>query len=461
MLVGDARAGACRRSRCRADERRLPRLRRSRLLARSAPRGHRRRHGAIRAIMKQRMQKRRRRCGRALSRVIARRRRAGQGRGRRSTGSAPTEQPDAAVRARCAARCSGSTRFDGGCADDHTSPPTASRRSRRGATSCRRGWRRGDLPADRFVAAVAGICRARAGRAGRGRGAAAARRRPTVARRHGRRRRCRAARDGRGGAARERGRACRRRARARARAAAARRRRRARRRCSKSAPAPAATRRRCSPATCSACTSAMPTTQGWKVELISASAGRRRRLQGSRRHASTGAGRVRQAQVRKRRPPRPARAGDRERRAHPHLARRPSRCCPRPRRSTSRSTTSDLRIDIYRASGAGRAARQHHRFARCASPICPTGLVVIQQDEKSSTRTRPRRCRCCARGSTSWSASGSHAERAGARKSMVGSGDRSERIRTYNFPQGRVTDHRINLTLHRLPEILEGRDWTS
>ena len=49
-----------------------------------------------------------------------------------------------------------------------------------------------------------------------------------------------------------------------------------------------------------------------------------------------------------------------------------------------------------------------------------------------------------------------HAERAGARKSMVGSGDRSERIRTYNFPQGRVTDHRINLTLHRLPEILEG-----
>jgi peptide chain release factor 1 len=48
-------------------------------------------------------------------------------------------------------------------------------------------------------------------------------------------------------------------------------------------------------------------------------------------------------------------------------------------------------------------------------------------------------------------------ERAGARKSMVGSGDRSERIRTYNFPQGRVTDHRINLTLHRLPEILEGQ----
>ena len=50
-----------------------------------------------------------------------------------------------------------------------------------------------------------------------------------------------------------------------------------------------------------------------------------------------------------------------------------------------------------------------------------------------------------------------HSEQAGARKSMVGSGDRSERIRTYNYPQGRVTDHRINLTLHRLPEILEGQ----
>ena len=88
----------------------------------------------------------------------------------------------------------------------------------------------------------------------------------------------------------------------------------------------------------------------------------------------------------------------------------------------------------------------------------PTGLVVIQQDEKSQHKNKAKAMKVLRTRLYERSASGCTSERAGARKSMVGSGDRSERIRTYNFPQGRVTDHRINLTLHRLPEILRGRD---
>ncbi|WP_296222668.1 peptide chain release factor-like protein, partial [uncultured Sphingomonas sp.] len=86
----------------------------------------------------------------------------------------------------------------------------------------------------------------------------------------------------------------------------------------------------------------------------------------------------------------------------------------------------------------------------------PTGLTVIQQDEKSQHKNKAKALKVLRTRLYEMERERLHAERAGARKSMVGSGDRSERIRTYNFPQGRVTDHRINLTLHRLPEILAG-----
>ena len=86
----------------------------------------------------------------------------------------------------------------------------------------------------------------------------------------------------------------------------------------------------------------------------------------------------------------------------------------------------------------------------------PTGLTVIQQDEKSQHKNKAKAMRVLRTRLYEAERDRLHQERAGARKSMVGSGDRSERIRTYNFPQGRVTDHRINLTLHRLPEILAG-----
>ncbi|MET0180739.1 MAG: peptide chain release factor 1 [Novosphingobium sp.] len=115
----------------------------------------------------------------------------------------------------------------------------------------------------------------------------------------------------------------------------------------------------------------------------------------------------------------------------------------------------DLKIDIYRASGAG---GQHVNTTDSAVRLThlPTGLVVIQQDERSQHKNRARAMQVLRTRLYDLRRAEAHGAEAEARKAMVGSGDRSERIRTYNFPQGRVTDHRINLTLHRLPEILEG-----
>lgn len=115
----------------------------------------------------------------------------------------------------------------------------------------------------------------------------------------------------------------------------------------------------------------------------------------------------------------------------------------------------DLRIDVYRASGAG---GQHVNTTDSAVRIThiPTGLVVIQQDEKSQHKNKAQALKVLRTRLFEMERARIQGAEADARKSMVGSGDRSERIRTYNFPQGRVTDHRINLTLHKLPEILEG-----
>jgi peptide chain release factor 1 len=115
----------------------------------------------------------------------------------------------------------------------------------------------------------------------------------------------------------------------------------------------------------------------------------------------------------------------------------------------------DLRIDVYRSSGPGGQSVNTTDSAVRITHL-PTGLVVIQQDEKSQHKNKAKALKVLRTRLYEAERERLASERAGARKSMVGSGDRSERIRTYNFPQGRVTDHRINLTLHRLTEILEG-----
>ncbi|MEM7611842.1 MAG: peptide chain release factor 1 [Pseudomonadota bacterium] len=117
--------------------------------------------------------------------------------------------------------------------------------------------------------------------------------------------------------------------------------------------------------------------------------------------------------------------------------------------------TADLRIDTYRASGAG---GQHVNKTDSAVRIThlPTGVVVECQDERSQHKNRARAMSLLKARLLDSQREAQDSEQAEKRKSLVGSGDRSERIRTYNYPQGRVTDHRINLTLYKLAEIMEG-----
>jgi peptide chain release factor 1 len=116
---------------------------------------------------------------------------------------------------------------------------------------------------------------------------------------------------------------------------------------------------------------------------------------------------------------------------------------------------SELRIDTYRASGAG---GQHVNKTDSAVRIThlPTGIVVECQDERSQHKNRARAMALLQARLLDSARSTQASEQAASRRLLVGSGDRSERIRTYNFPQGRVTDHRINLTLYKLDEIMEG-----
>lgn len=116
---------------------------------------------------------------------------------------------------------------------------------------------------------------------------------------------------------------------------------------------------------------------------------------------------------------------------------------------------SDLRIDTYRSSGAG---GQHVNKTESAIRIThiPTGLVVQSQDERSQGRNKEQAMKVLKSRLYEMYSREQAEKEASARKSQVGSGDRSERIRTYNFPQGRVTDHRINMTLYKLPQFIDG-----
>jgi len=115
----------------------------------------------------------------------------------------------------------------------------------------------------------------------------------------------------------------------------------------------------------------------------------------------------------------------------------------------------DLRIDVYRSSGPGGQSVNTTDSAVRITHL-PTGLVVIQQDEKSQHKNKARALKVLRARLYELERQARDSARAADRKSQVGSGDRSERVRTYNFPQGRVTDHRINLTLYKIDKVLAG-----
>jgi len=115
----------------------------------------------------------------------------------------------------------------------------------------------------------------------------------------------------------------------------------------------------------------------------------------------------------------------------------------------------DLRIDVFRASGPGGQSVNTTDSAVRITHI-PTGIVVSQQDEKSQHKNKAKAVKVLRARLFEAERERAESQRAADRKSQVGTGDRSERIRTYNYPQGRVTDHRINLTLHKLDKVLAG-----
>ena len=115
----------------------------------------------------------------------------------------------------------------------------------------------------------------------------------------------------------------------------------------------------------------------------------------------------------------------------------------------------DLRIDVFRSSGPGGQSVNTTDSAVRITHI-PTGIVVSQQDEKSQIRNKEKGLKILRSRIYDYERQKIDQQRSKDRKSKIGTGDRSERIRTYNFPQGRITDHRINLTLHKLEEFMEG-----
>jgi peptide chain release factor 1 len=123
--------------------------------------------------------------------------------------------------------------------------------------------------------------------------------------------------------------------------------------------------------------------------------------------------------------------------------------------STVQINPADLRIDTYRASGAG---GQHINKTDSAVRVThlPTGIVAECQDDRSQHRNKAKALQVLAARIQEKERSERSAKEAATRTGLIGSGDRSDRIRTYNFPQGRLTDHRINLTLYKLGQVMEG-----
>lgn len=193
--------------------------------------------------------------------------------------------------------------------------------------------------------------------------------------------------------------------------------------------------------------------QGWKVEIISASEGTkggykeiigevRGRGAFAKLKFESGAHRVQ-------------RVPDTEASGRIHTSAATVAVLPEVEEVDIKIDESDLRIDTMRASGAG---GQHVNKTESAIRIThiPSGIVVAVQEERSQHKNKARGMALLRAKLYDAERTKRDAERAADRRGQIGSGDRSERIRTYNFPQGRVTDHRINLTLYKLPQVIEG-----
>jgi peptide chain release factor 1 len=193
--------------------------------------------------------------------------------------------------------------------------------------------------------------------------------------------------------------------------------------------------------------------QGWKVELLSASEGT---VGGYKEVVASIRGRGVYAKLKfESGVHRVQRVPDTETSGRIHTSAATVAVLPEAGEVDIKIDDADLRIDVFRASGAG---GQHVNKTESAVRIThlPSGIVVGVQDERSQHRNKAKAMDMLRAKLYDAERTRLDSERAAERKGMVGSGDRSQRIRTYNFPQGRVTDHRINLTLHKLPQVMEG-----
>ena len=194
-------------------------------------------------------------------------------------------------------------------------------------------------------------------------------------------------------------------------------------------------------------------TKGWKLELISSSAGE---MGGYKEIVSNVKGRGVFARLKfESGVHRVQRVPQTESSGRIHTSAATVAVLPEPEEVDVSIDDKDLRIDVFRASGPGGQSVNTTDSAIRITHL-PTGLVVQQQDEKSQHKNKAKAMRVLRARLYDHQRAIVDAERAEQRKGQVGSGDRSERIRTYNFPQGRVTDHRINLTLHKLDQVLAG-----